>query len=389
MQVFKAYFKIMRSHKISILIYFSLFLFIAVLVSSAVGGGAAAFAETKSNVAVVNMDKGAALSDGLEAYIRENANVVAVSSDGQGVQDALFSGNVSYVLRIPAGFARSFLGGSAAESLQRTAASGTTSGVYMDFLVNRYLNMASLYAKNAPGMDAAEIVKGVNTDLANRADVVMKATGNEADTNDLSYYFRYLAYSIMAVMIIGVTTFMMSFNGADLNGRNQCSPMRPLAMNLQIVLGNALFAVSIWAALCAAAFLFYGRAPLTAGTALLCLNALALTAASLSIGFLAGKFIRNHGVQSAVTNVVSLGTCFLSGVFVEQELLGRTVLNIARFTPGYWYVKALDDIRGMAEYSFRNMLPALYAMLIQLGFAAAIFILAMVLAKKIKPQREI
>jgi ABC-2 type transport system permease protein len=249
--------------------------------------------------------------------------------------------------------------------------------------------MASLYVKNVPGMADSQIVASVQKDLANQAALDVRADGNAADTNNLSYYFRYLAYSILAVLIMGVTSFMMAFNDTDLSNRNQCSPMRPLSMNIQIILGNVTFAVVVWAANCAAVFLMFGSMPLNAGTIFLCLNALALSVVSLSIGFLAGKFIRSNPVQSAVTNVVSLGLCFISGVFVEQDLLGKTVLNISRFMPGYWYVKAVDDIRNAASYTLQNMLPAIYGMLIQLGFAVTIFIVALVLAKQIKLQREI
>jgi hypothetical protein len=77
-------------------------------------------------------------------------------------------------------------------------------------------------------------------------------------------------------------------------------------------------------------------------TALLCMNVLALIAVCLSIGFPAGKFVRSFGVQNAIVNTVSLGSSFLCGVFVQQELLGETVPSIARFLSAYWYVKAVD-----------------------------------------------
>lgn len=47
-------------------------------------------------------------------------------------------------------------------------------------------------------------------------------------------------------------------------------------------------------------------------------------------------------MQNAIVNTVSLGSSFLCGVFVQQELLGETVPSIARFLPAYWYVKAVD-----------------------------------------------
>jgi ABC-2 type transport system permease protein len=126
----------------------------------------------------------------------------------------------------------------------------------------------------------------------------------------------------------------------------------------------------------------FGHAAMNPGILLLCLNALIFTIVCLSIGFLAGKYIKSGVAQSAFTNVVSLGVSFISGVFVEQELLGDTVLKIASFTPGYWYVRAVSAIRNLSAYSLGNITPVFYDMLIQLGFAAAFVIIALVSAKQ-------
>jgi ABC-2 type transport system permease protein len=390
MQVYKAYFKIIRKRLPSILIYFSIFLLMSLIITSILGNtGSGAFTETRNKIALFNDEPGSPIADGLKEFLAKNEDIVNIPDDKQSTQDALFYGNIVYSLRIPAGFTQSFLSGSKDVMLEKTAASGSTSSIYLDLLVDRYLSIAQLYIKNAPDSTASQIASNVSHDLASQADVVVNAPQNASDTNTMTYYFQYLAYALMAVMIMGVTSFMMAFNDKDLSNRNQCSPMRPSSMNLQIILGNATFALAVWAVQCSMVFLFHGNVTFGMGTVLLVLNALALTIVSLSIGFLAGKFVRNPGVQSAVTNVVSLGTSFISGVFVDQALLGKTVLNIARFTPGYWYVRAVNDIRNTVTFSLQNVQPVLYGMLIQLGFAVTIFIVALVLSKQIKLQREI
>jgi ABC-2 type transport system permease protein len=390
MQVFKAYFKIIRKRLPSILIYFVIFVGVSMIITSMVGNrGAAAFVQTKTKIAFFNEDGASPLASGLKDYLAANAAFADIGDDRQSIQDALFNGNIEYALRVPAGFTQGFLSDTGGAKLQKTAASGSTGSVTIDLLIDRYLGIAQLYSRNEPGISAGQIAANVQKDLANQSVAVMKANGNAPDTNYLTYYFSYLAYAILGVMIMGVTSFMMAFNDTDLANRNQCSPVKPLNMNLQVLLGNATFAAAVWAVMCAMVFLIYGKLPLNAGTALLCLNALVITAVALSIGFLAGKFIRNPGVQSAVTNVVSLGISFISGVFVPQELLGSAVLGIARFTPTYWYVKTVGDIRDMTTFNFQSMLPALYGMLIQLGFAAAIFTVALMLAKHIRLSREI
>jgi ABC-2 type transport system permease protein len=108
---------------------------------------------------------------------------------------------------------------------------------------------------------------------------------------------------------------------------------------------------------------------------------------ALSIGFMAGQFIKGYVAQSAVTNVVSLGASFISGVFIPQFVLGPNVLKISSFLPFYWYVKAVDTIGALPSYSFEDVRPVLGHMLIQLGFAAAFIIISLVAAKQRKVRR--
>ena len=56
--------------------------------------------------------------------------------------------------------------------------------------------------------------------------------------------------------------------------------------------------------------------------------------------------------------------------------------TIASFTPIYWYVKASNDIHNLIIFSSENLKPILSSMLIQLGFAAAIFAVTLVIIKQ-------
>lgn len=153
-------------------------------------------------------------------------------------------------------------------------------------------------------------------------------------------------------------------------------------MNLQMVLANATLAVAVWAVACAMIFIAYGRFAFSAGIVLMCLNVMVFTIASLSIGLLAGKFVKDHMAQAALTNVISLGTSFICGVFVSQNLLGKTVLQIASFTPGYWYIKAVRDISVLENFSAGSLKPVVYSMLIQLGFAAVFILIALAASRQ-------
>jgi ABC-2 type transport system permease protein len=77
-----------------------------------------------------------------------------------------------------------------------------------------------------------------------------------------------------------------------------------------------------------------------------------------------------------------LGTSFISGVFVPQELLSDTVLRVASFTPNYWFVKSNITISGLDNITAKTVTPIFYNMLIVLGFAVAALAIALVITKQ-------
>ncbi len=387
MQVFKAYFKIVRKHLLPLSIYVAVSLILFVMISGSLKSQSSAqFNETKCTIAIINNDGSSPLIDGLTDYLSTKADIAVLRDNESEIQDALFFGNVSYVLRVPMGFTQSFLSGKNNTALEKSISENSASNVSVDLYVNKYLNVAALYVNNVAGMSESEIARNVLSDLKVTSDTVYTSDLAQATTFNLSYYFRIIAYSILAIMISGITTIMMSFSRKDFSMRIQCSPLSSRKMNLQMVLANGVFAVIVWALSCAFIFITYGRFMLTGGIILLCLNALVFTIAGLGIGFLAGKFVKDHIVQSAVVNVVALGTSFICGVFVSQELLGKTVLKIASFTPGYWYIKAEEDIKNMSDFSSASISPIINSMLIQLGFAAVFILIALAATKSRRKQ---
>lgn len=383
MQVFKVYFKIIKKNLAQMSIYFIVFLTLSVLLANAgesrVSGG---FSETRSNIALFNYDAGSPLSEGLAQYLSENANIINISDDTLSVQDALFFRQVVYIVKIPKGFSEAFLKGSDAAMLEKTTVPDSTSGIYMDLLIDRYLNTAALYSQNVPGIGEEQLVSNVNSDLELKADVSVISYGPTSGVSGQSYYYTYLVYSIMAILILGVTSNMIVFNEPDIKRRNLSSPMSTLGMSMQLLLANLTFAAAVWAAMVLLSFFIYGQSLLNPNTLLLMLNSLVLTLVCMSISFLVGSLIKSRNAQSAVANVLSLGLCFIGGVFVPQELLGETILKIASFTPTYWYVKSVRDISSLVDFSSANLAPIFYSTLIQLGFAAVILTVSLVIAKQ-------
>jgi len=158
--------------------------------------------------------------------------------------------------------------------------------------------------------------------------------------------------------------------------------MKNKTFNLQLIMGNLVFAFICYGVMAGFGFILNRENMMSYNGLLLCINGLVFTIAALSISYLVGLLIKNRNAQSAIANVLALGFSFTSGVFIPQELLSDKALAIASFTPIYWYVKANNVIGTLSNFSFDNLSEVFTYMLIELGFAMAIFSVALVVSKQ-------
>lgn len=383
MTVFKTYFRIIKKQSTQLSIYIVIFLALAILFSF-IGNGTSAetFTQSKAKVAFINQGQDTVLLQGLKDYLGEHSIFVELGDNTVELQDALFFREVEYIARIPADFTKDFMSGKAV-GIDKTTVSGSISGIYTDILVNKYLNTARLYINNYKGITQEELVKQVGKDLAVETDVEMKVfEGKAEDSSATRSFYNFMPYVLINIIILGVSSIMMVFNDVKLKRRNLCSPLSNTSVNMQILLGNIVFSVSCWALLVVISVILYRQDMFKMNALFFCINSLVLTFTILSMSFLVGILIKSRNAQSGVSNILSLGMCFLTGVFVPQEFLGENVLSIAKFIPTYWYIKANKAASNLTNFNFDNMGPIISYMLIELGFAVAITSVALVMSKR-------
>ncbi|MBZ9685479.1 ABC transporter permease [Clostridium estertheticum] len=383
MQVFKVYFKIIKANMGQMSIYLVVFLSISLLYSTmATTKTEKSFSQTKTNVAFINLDGNTALLTGFKEYLSKNANFIDVENKPEKLQDALFFRDVEYIVTIPVDFTSNFLKGKPLE-VQKTVVPNSTTRMYVDMAINKYFNMARVYANNIPGITEENLVKEVSKGASTETTVQLKSFGAKVQNNGFAVAsFNYLAYSLFSILILGVSSISMVFNNKNLKRRNLCSPMKNSSFNLQLIMGNLVFALASYGVLAGFGFILNRDHMMSYNGLLLCVNALVFTIAALSISYLVGILIKNKNAQSAIANVLSLGFSFISGVFVPQQFLSDKAIAIASFTPTYWYVKANNMIGALSNFSFNNLSPIFTYMLIELGFAMAIFSVALVVSKQ-------
>lgn len=377
MQVFKVFFRIIWACRTPIMIYVLIFLGITVFASRFyVSPAVSEFTEAKTKIAVINRDGESPLVSGLTEYLSLKNTIVELPDNSEKMQDALFFRNVEYIAIIPKGFSADFEKGGNAQ-INTVVVPDSFSARYIDVQIDKYLGAMRL-AQKYSGLSPDRQAELVNDSLDTGADV--RLTGRVKTSSDMSFifYYNYLAYVLLATSTLGISTIMMVFNRRDLKMRNLCSPIEQHSVSAQLALGSAVYSLGCWLLMLLFSIIIYGGSLLPSGLLpALSVNALTFTIVSTAIGFLVGILIKSQNVQAAIANVLTLGMSFLCGVFVPQELLGKTVVSFSRILPAYWFIRANNAISqssGFADIAF--------PIVVQLGFAAVMFAAALFINKK-------
>lgn len=383
MQVFKLCMKIIKKNMAIMLMYVGIFLTVSLIISFSASSeqqNENDFTPVKSNISFIS-EESSPLIDGLKQELGKVANFVELPDETEALQDALYFRSVSYILRVPKGFTESFMNGENVQ-LEKTIVPNSTSNIYVDLSVDKYLNTARLYVQHTKDITQESLVRYLQSDLAAGTSVEWQANGGNLDNYIYeNYYFNYLAYSLLAVLILGMTTLMLVVNDEDLKKRNACSPLSAKSVNMQFMLATLLFTLVSWLVMVIFCFIFSSNNSFNTNSVYFIINTFIFAICGSSISFLIGNLVKGRGAISAVSHVVTLGPCFISGVFVPQELLGEAVLKIASFTPTYWFIRANNQIATLTKFDFLSVRPILTCILIQAGFALAFFVVALVVRK--------
>ncbi|GEB76944.1 ABC transporter permease [Sporolactobacillus inulinus] len=382
MPVFKVCLKIFRKNWLSVSIYIVIFLAIALLISAtSVSERPTTFSQKKARVAFIAEEQ-TPLVKGFRKELSRSTTIVALPDQSEKLQDALYFRQVTYILRIPKGFTESVLSGGKMQ-LEKTVVPNSIENTYVDLNVDQYWNLARLYAAHDPGISQNGLASRLRANLSGTTPVVMK-TENAAKTSDSfsMFYFNFLAYTLSAVLIMGISTAMMVFRRRDLRMRHYCSPLKQANVTMQLLAANLLFAGASWAVLVGFCFLLDPQSIVTMNMLYFLINSLLFTGCIASLSYLISTVLKSLNAVSAVCNLITLGTCFISGVFVPQEFLNSTVLKIASFTPTYWYVQANTRIAKLTHFSWDHLAPSLYSMLIMLAFTGAFIAIALVIGRR-------
>lgn len=395
MPVFRMYMKIVRSKFKVIFLYTVVFIGIFYAVTQYYASTDALstnFNQKDISISIQDNDE-SELSKGFIKNLATTANIVELEDDDEeAIKDALFYGEISYAIMIPKGFENAFFTENPLD-IDTISRPDSASGMMMLQPINSYLSSVKTYHEVNPTQSIKDITNRVSNAFAEKTTIeIAKADEIDSASRGRGMFFNYLSYMFTFLsMLVGGIIFLRVYD-TEIRKRNMVSPVSNLSFNLQLALASITVAFVLWiiymidlqitiGGLLTTQGLFY-----MANSVLLVLVSMGFT--FLVVNILAGKKNQDDALNG-IANLYCLGTSFLCGVFIPQEIIGEGVRAIASFLPNFWYIKANDLLVNMKDFDFNSMQEVYKCFGIELLFAIAFFAVAMYISKTKTNMKEL
>lgn len=369
MTVYKYFMKIASNKKTVIITYTLVFLFLSIINGGTNEQRETSFIESRMNIGVINNSEDE-FARNLENYLAKKNNVVHVPDDEVYIKEQIFLEYVSAVVIIPQDFRENALNKEKAVQIYRDDRVIET--YQIENQINKFISFS-----NAAYEDGEFNLTKVNNALDQEVSVSLIETGNNINqrvNNWFRFYFNFTSYVILAIYIAVIGYVMSDFANRQVENRRKVSSIKFMNFNMQMYLGQLTIAGIITIVFILGSIILKGRYIGEVDFLKYVVNIIIFSFSSLCLVFLINNATSNKFVINAISTVLSLGTSFISGVMVPQQLLSEKVLAIARFFPTYYFVR-------INERDISSFMEVRYEIFMQILFAAVFLLIGLYLSK--------
>lgn len=334
------------------------------------------FEKTRINLAIADQDD-STLSHALTEYLKTIHNVYRISAEPTVMQEELFYRNAEYIVQIPKDFYKTCIVDE--NPLSVTKVPGSYSSFYVDQQINAWLNSIRTYT--AAGFSQKEAATAALEQSV--SEVTMYHDEETAvETPGYTYYFRYIPFLFLAVLCYSMGYILLAFRKEDIQKRMLASAISTRRQNLEGLLAMFTISLLLWLIAVVGAGVMYGKELLTSKVlGYYMLNTFLMLTIALSLAYLIGLFMKNINMLNGFSNIISLGICFLSGVFVPMNIMDKKVLMVAQFLPVYWYENVNETLSRYHVVSGKVAVDIWKSMGIEVMFTFALLALILAVSK--------
>lgn len=380
MQIFKAFFIIVKKNLVSISIYFGIFLALSIIFTkSAEDNTSAQFKQSEIKIGIIDYDN-TKVSQALTAYLETLHTRVDIKTDQEAMAEELFYLNVEYILEIPKGFEAGFLKEGVNQDtlpIKNYKSPDTISDAFINMQINQFLTNIHTYLKADYSIEEAlSSAKEVSKLSAEVSFLEKEGTGVGKSYS----FFIYLPYIFIAILMNGLGPVLIKFNNKNIDNRIKCSSLALGKKNMWLTISSFALSLLCYFIFMLLAILFYKEEMFSLKGYSYMANSFVFLLVAISITYFVSLFVKNQNSFNMICNVVGLGMSFLGGVYVPLEYLSKEVIQFSRFLPTYWYVKVTSGLNGIGSEAVSSREIGLF-LGIEFCFALAIFAATLVCTK--------
>lgn len=360
MTVYKYFLKTALRHKWIIIGYAAIFFSISLIGGAGSGTSQGEFMEENLYIGVVD-NSDSDLSRGLIEYLGEKNTLIQMEDNRDYIKEQIFLQSVHAVAIIPEDFESKVKNNEEAIEIFRDER------IMGSMQVENQISKFLIFAK-ASSIDGNFDLERVENSLKEEVEVQLISGDNRlADDGPntwFRFYFNFISYVIIAVYVAVIGLIMTDFNNKNIKDRMKISSKKFLRFNVEMYLGQVTLGILITSIFIIGALIIRSKDIGDVNLFKYVINTFVFSFSILCFTFLINNVTSSKFVINGLSTVASLGTAFISGVFVSQELLSESVLSIAKFFPTYYFVR----INDMTVNVFSDMTYEL-SMQVLFGFA--------------------
>ena len=357
MTVYKYFIKIALKNKWIILSYTIIFFVMSILSGAGATQREDSFMETRLNIGIID-NSNSELSNGLKKYLEGKNNIRDTIDDVDYIKEQIFLEMADAIIIIPEDFQEKVI--NKENSIEIYNDDRKIESLQIQNQVNKFLMFA-----NASYEDGEFDLDNVNLALNEKIEVELidnNSAKNIGINRWFKNYYNFTSYVIMGMYISIIGLVMADFRDENVDNRMKISSKKLLNFNREIYLGQLTLASIITFLFILGSIVLKGKYIGEINFSKYIINTIAFSFAILCFTFFLNNFTKNKFIINGISTVLSLGTSFISGIMVPQELLGEKTLALAKFFPNYYFVRINEmTVNSFSDIKFELFMQILFA----------------------------
>ncbi|MBO7664563.1 ABC transporter permease [Candidatus Saccharibacteria bacterium] len=374
MTAYKVYLKILRKN-LWLIVMYTVILGIFSVINMQSSNTTVEYAADKPSITLYNSDN-SEFSEALVNYLQEKTTIKQINDENDDLNDAIYYSEVHLAVYIDEGFGEKLSLGEKPELRVRTT--NGLGSLLSETILGRYVKIAQSFAPASQ----QKIIEKTNEVISHEAKVEVISKLDSGAMTNLTLYFNFLNYSLLAGLVFAITFATVGFKKAMVKKRMAASATNPTTINRQILLCNFAVSAIIWLSYIVIGYFIVGDSIFSTHGLLMILNSVFFTIFAVTFAFFLSGIVKKTAVLNPIINVVAIGSSFFCGVFLSPEWMPDFVLKIARCLPSYYYIDTNNKIAGLETINFDTLAPLLVNVGIVLASAIILIIINNIVTKK-------